>query len=629
MCGSFSFVQAKAVSEAVKQQGELTTRIEAGGEINAFLEEANRFYIEGKYEQAEKNYEKILSRDPENTVALFYIKRIPEKIKEREIFQANQEKQIKFQQAALLYSKAVDLYASKEFPRARDLFDEVENILPNYEKTNDYRKRIPGDIRQKDRKDKIEELKKKKQEQEKLLNRYKEAVFLYRKEDYKTAWEKFNGLYVENSGYKNVFVYMHRISKKLDRTKIEFLLEKAKVLYENKQYAEAGALFAKVLDLEPMNSSAAMYMERLPGIIQNQEKFQLRQKAQVLYQQAVSLYRNKQYKSAVEDLQNIRFVFPGYKKTDYYIKQALDKIKREETQKFTREVESIYKLAVALFNKEKLELALEKFKEVESKRYDYKQTSRYIERTLDKIKKKEETIQAKKIESLYKQAIILYKNQEWVAARDRLQEVAKQEEHYRNTDIYIKRVKKHLEIERKALKNNKLPEQVLSDEAETRYLEALRLYKDKKLHAAREEFKSLDLFYPDYKDTFILTQRISRRLKEIKMKALFKRAEILYKNSQYFEAQTIYEAILEFDSKNKTAPGWLKRIFARQRKEEACRWREEAEDIYKQAVALYHEGKMQDALKKFKEVNDILPEYKKTGYYFKRIPRDIFIEREK
>lgn len=629
MCGSFSFAQSKAVLEVVKQQGAPAVNPKASKGIDILLEEANRFYIEGKYEEAGKIYEKILSGDPENTVALFYIKRIPEKIKQYETFQANQEKQVKYQQAVLLYSKAVDLYAVKEFLRARDLFDKVENILPNYEKTNHYRKRIHWDIRQKKRKDKIEELEKKKQEQKRLLNRYKEAVFLYRKEDYKAALEKFKELYDENPSYKNVFVYMHRISKKLDRTRIEFLLEKAKVLYENKQYVEARDLFAKVLDLEPMNPSASMYMERLPCVMQNQEEFQLRQKAQILYRQAVSLYRDRQYKQTVEELQNIRFVFPGYKKTDYYIKRALEKIKEEETEKFNREVELTYKLALALFKKEKWELSLEKFKEVESKIYDYKKTSRYIEQTLERIKRKEENTQAIEIESLYKQAVILYKNQEWSAALDRLQEVAKQEGRYRNTDIYIKRVKKHLEVERQALKNNKLQEQVLIDEAESRYLEARQLYKERKFHAALEEFKSLDFFYPNYKDAFILTQRISRRLKETKINVLFKRAEILYKNGQYFEAQTIYEAILEFDSKNKTALLYLKRIFARQRKEEACRLREKAEDIYKEAVALYHDGKTQDALKKFKEVNDILPEYKKNSYYLRRIPRNIFMEREK
>lgn len=629
LCGSFSFAQSKEDLDAGKHQGKPVVRPEVGKGIDVLLEEANRFYVEEKYEQAGKIYEKILSGDPENTVALFYIKRIPEKIKQREVFKSNQEKQVKYQQAALLYSKAVDLYAAKEFLRARDLFNEVENILPNYEKTNDYRKRMPWDIRQKEKEDKIEELKKKKQEQEKLLNRYKEAVFLYQKEDYKAALKKFKELYDENPSYKNVFVYMHRISKKLDRTRIEFLLEKAKVLYENKQYVEARDLFLKVLDLEPMNPSVSIYMERLPGVIQNQEKFQLRQKAQILYRQAISLYRDRQYKQMVEELQNIRFVFPGYKKTDYYIKRALEKIKQEETEKFTREVELTYKLSLALFKKEKWELSLEKFKEVESKIYDYKNTSRYIEQALEKIKKNEETTQAREIESLYKQAVILYKNQEWSAALDRLQEVAKQEEHYRNTDMYIKRVKKYLEIERQALKSNKLQEQVLSDEAESRYMEARRLYKEKKFHAALEEFKSLDLFYPNYKDTFILTQRISRSLKETKINALFKRAEILYKNGQYFEAQTIYEAILEFDSKNKAARAYLENIYVRQKKEEACRLTEEAENIYKQAVALYHDGNTKDALKKFKEINDSIPEYKKTGYYLRRIPRDIFMEREK
>lgn len=449
--------------------------------------------------------------------------------------------------------------------------------------------------------------------------------------------------------------------KKLEQN-IETLVSKAYALYEQGDYAAAGEVYDLILKLDDQNAIALFYLELIPDKISQKEKYDKEQQAYIPYHQALSLYSNKQYQQALEGFGKVERICPDYKRTKYYLEKIpLDmkeegKLKKEgldaQSSGQKASVEKARDRAAALLDDGYRLYEEEKY--LEAKIFYEKVIELdpgnsvalfYLERIPDKMKEKEKYAQApaqvkiipqkvtvkekkesgpgQKAAQIYQQGVSLYKNKEYKPALDKFEEVKTITPDYKDTRRYIKRISARLQ---KIEKNKAKEEKLKQTAAEKKYNEACLLYNNQDYRHALEKYKQLGAFYPGYKDTFIYIHRINRVLEEDKINSLLKEGQILYEDGHFGEAGAIFETIIKFQPQNAAALTYLKQLSSK------IKDKEESKDMYVQmyqeAVELYELKQYPSALKKFKEVKNILPDYDRTNHYVELISKAIIQERE-
>ncbi|MBU1122112.1 MAG: tetratricopeptide repeat protein [Candidatus Omnitrophica bacterium] len=531
--------------------------VDAAQKAESFLKEAYSLYEDGKFLEAKSFYEEVIELDPENNVALLYLERIPEKMKEQEKFERERQTQN-------IYKQAVSLYQDSQYSRALEKFKEVEGLAPDYKQTRYFIENLPSNIKKRKHSLNVKDLGEKNLQAKRIGKKYKEAVSLYKKKSYQMALNKFKEITREYPVYKDVASYFNCIDKDIKRDEIQLLLKEAENVLEKENYTEAEIIYQKVLVRDPQNSVALFQLDRIPAKVREKKRRQLIEKAQFVYCQAVTLYKKKQYRGALEQFKEAQILVPKYKNTEKYIQRGLAAIRKAQEQAFAEEVRADYKEAITLYKKKMYLDAINKFKEV---------------------------------------------NESWPK--------------YEKTEQYIKLIFVELKKDRDDKDENK---KMIDATAEGKYKEACFLYNGREHKKALEKFKQLEEFYPNYKDTFIYIHRITKKVQEDRLSSLLKEAEILYEQGHYMDAKSIYKTILEYHPDNKIALVYFDRIESKLQRISSSA--SNLALLYRQAVSLYEGGKYQSSLKKFEEVKRILPNYEETNYYLSRISQAIFNERE-
>ncbi|UCD14991.1 MAG: hypothetical protein JSV34_04520, partial [Candidatus Omnitrophota bacterium] len=147
--------------------------------------------------------------------------------------------------------------------------------------------------------------------------KYNEACSLYRNRDYELASEKFKELAEFYPCYKDTFIYIHRISKELEEDELTSLLKEAQVLYDEGYYTDAKAVYETILKFQPQNKVALVYLERLS--VKMTDRRPLQDNAAPLYWQAISLYEEGKYQTALEKFKEVKSILPDYKDTNSYL----------------------------------------------------------------------------------------------------------------------------------------------------------------------------------------------------------------------------------------------------------------------------------------------------------------------
>jgi len=291
---------------------------------------------------------------------------------------------------------------------------------------------------------------------------------------------------------------------------------------------------------------------------------------------------------------------------------VLKESEMERQRKLTAQADFIYQEAVGYFKRRKFEEARENFLEVEGVLPDYKSTEKYLSKIDHEIAKEER-------QRLVQQERMIRRR----IRGDQLAERQKEEEerHFRVIESR-KRVREFKEraLARKqqrdgweqVLRKNELERQKrLEQEAGFVYKEALKAYKKQRWEQARRGFLEAQEILPGHWKSEKYLARLDQDIQEAEMK---RRAKI----EKEIERQRRKEAVARKAEEDRQM-----KILEEDRKKQVAKQQKQAEAVYKFAVSLYRAGDYALAKDKFREVEDIAPDYKSVKKYLGRVNSDV------
>ncbi len=616
-------------------------------------------------------------------------KKAEEERKKAESMRERQKLEGKKDQAEFVYQSAIALFNKDQYPVARERFDEVENIYPDYRSTRDYLKRIDEMMKSQIARDEglrrtateqkvfEEESAKRKEEKErfkKLTDEadsiYAEAFELYKMGRLIEAKEKFLDVDKRVPDYKSTRSYLSRIDADIEamvaanrkegnlaaqqeqltrlkelRDKADMAYNEAVLAYDNKNYTDAKAKFLEVESIYPNYKKAGTYLSRIDDDIASRQKEEERREKEKqvegVYAQALVAYQNEEFEESKAKFIEVVSLVPDYKQTSFYLERIDDDVIRHKQKALDdaqeRQAETLYNQAVALYQAGQYSEAKDKFLQLESVYSNYKDAVKVFANIDADIQRKaledEQKAKAARAEVLYQQSLALYQAQDYTAAKEKfiLTEVVYPD--YKDTPKYLLSI--NSDIKKKA---EDLEQRRKADEAEPLYVQALALYKEQDFEAAKKKFLQVQMACPGYKETErylarvdedirLLQSRLAKEDRLSKAEGLYAQAMSLYSETKFEEAKGKFQEVAALESNYRNVRAYLARIDSDIRNEQARLARIEqeqlAEPYYAEAVALYHDGKFEESKPKFEKVIRILPDYKKARFYFTRIDNDI------
>ncbi len=169
--------------------------------------------------------------------------------------------------------------------------------------------------------------------------------------------------------------------------------------------------------------------------------------------------------------------------------------------------------------------------------------------------------------------------------------------------------------------DGKPSKEAIDKQAEEDYGQAVKLYKNKKFAEAKKKFVEISSILPDYRATMKYLDLIGRYVREKQEKALqeqrqqelkaqeLKHREEKIKREEIIREETRHLRELERQERQRQAQLEARREAVRKQLEGGV------EAMYKEALSLYKQGDYTAAADKFKDVQDILPGYKRAGQY--------------
>ena len=404
------------------------------------------------------------------------------------------------------------------------------------------------------------------------------------------------------------------------KERLNILYKQALLLYNNEQLDNAEIIFKKIVSLDPEQIKAKQYLKKL--IPQKREETQIKkqreeqeslarnllksenqkqiskneQQASPLYNQALFLYHEEKHNDALIRFNEVKCLIPDYKKVDYYIISSSQKIERgkqdDEKRRVKEQIDGLYKKGISFYKNNQLDNAQEAFNEILSLDPSQIKAKFYIKKLLPRKNKKIQFINFQKSQKERKQ---------------------------QQTEIENNKKKQVMELKK---------------EASLLYNQAISLYRKEAYNDALISFNKVKDLTPGYKkvDYYITSssQRIEvkeqddekRRVKE-QIDGLYKEGISFYKNNLLDNAEETFNEIISFDPSHAKAKFYIKKLLPQKRekiqirdqREEQKKFKQQAAELYKQAIILYHKKMYNDALAKFNEVKSLFPGYKKVDYY--------------
>ncbi|MBU1997272.1 MAG: hypothetical protein KKF78_08970, partial [Candidatus Omnitrophica bacterium] len=683
-----------------REQAEMERIEKLEREAESLYRKAVSLYDNGLYEESYVEFEEIQMLYPKYKAVESYLDRIDKKIEE----QSDQEEQTRLlmeqrrkreeklakeredarrlklleeeerewvkrleEEASVLYEAAISHYKKKLYDKAKDKFEEVQLLYPDYKSTTKYLENIDYVIeeeknikqereqREFERQLKEEALQKEREERERRLrdekaendkirelnisaeHAYKVAVLLYNKQLYIQAEEKFQEVQDIIAGYKKTEDFIKKIKKEV--------LEAER----NKEEEEQRELAIK---LRNENLEKKRLEERRRKQLLQEEKQKKKIKEETVsrnYKSALKYYNKKLYKISKEKFEKVSSEYPHYKLVDRYLIEVDNKIKsskfyemqekrkmqeqklreddlekrkkdltkskierlneKEENNNLRKEADILYRSALILCKKKLYSECRKKFFEIEAIYPDYKSTAKYIARLdwLDKGKvedasviTEEEIVDKKLIDDDKK----MLEEKEYQEIKERTKGYDKS-----STVDEISVIKNLTEEENYIKEEEEKRNKKLFLQAEAKYKEAIKFYKASSYIDAKIKFIQVEAIVPGYKDTtdylYNIDADIERNQEKLRNKEQSKQEKELVVSKEN------KEVILKIKEEEDAS---------------GIRFEKEASEMYQRAVKLYKDKQYELARVKFMEVEQLVPGYKKTKNYISKI--DILIDKQ-
>ncbi|MBU0693299.1 MAG: tetratricopeptide repeat protein [Candidatus Omnitrophica bacterium] len=533
---------------------------------------------EEEKEKLEINSEIIEKKVPAYTTGLKqlieeaekWIKKLDEEIKDAKMFERNRGKEEKVREH---YAQAILLYQQGELEKAKKELEKVieiakESEMKGYIHWSEKRFKKEHEIKEKDEKEKMNKL-----EKEAAIP-YIQALFLYKEKKYEQAYEQFEEVQNIMPDYKQTSYYLKRIpqdlEKQIEGTKERALKEKEKTIEE-----------ARVKEKKDKLS-------------------QLTQESSHLYTQALTLYKEKKYEEAFEKFKEVQKVFPDYSRSSYYLEcipgDIESQIEEINEMELKEEIETLLKQATSFYNNNQFDKAKSAFEEILSLNHEHNEAKGYLEtRIPNKIKRIEMLAQEqleKEASSVYAQALVLYKEEKYQQASELFKQAQELLPEYSRSSYYLKQIPKDIENRMEEAKKKELKEKT-----DSLMKQAVSFYDNNQFDKAKgafEEILSLDYEHEEAKG--YLETRIPNKIKQIEILVRQEEKEKLEKEQRAKEK--------EKEEKERELSGKVSRLYVR-------------------ALFLYQQEECLQAFELFKQIERLLPDYRETSYYLKRISVDL------
>lgn len=360
----------KRVNEKIKDQAVIKRNQKREERAREYYQRGLQLTQEGKLDEAREYFEKAI-RITEHPEMTRYIQQSESRLKAQDaalkreerdqVRQQEAQAQTRQQEAQQAYEEAVRFYREKKFREAKDAFEHVEELAPDYKAVRSYLRVVDQDIiaaetlaqkaqrvevdrqqkeaeaaRQREKETWKKEMEQKEKERVAQVNTqaqevYEQAVALYKQKKFADAKKKFQDVEWVIPDYKATRNYLGRMDRDIAEEQKRLDAEKAKAMAQQQWDEEVARRKRQAED------------KRLLEQKEKERLAQLQDQAGFLYQAAVMLFDKKLLDDALEKFNDIEKTVPGFKSTRVYIsKIALlkEQYKREEQEQVKRKAEA-------------------------------------------------------------------------------------------------------------------------------------------------------------------------------------------------------------------------------------------------------------------------------------------------
>lgn len=490
------------------------------------------------------------------------IKRVNEKIKEQAIYKRNQQREEK---AREYYDRAMELFDQGKTDEAREYFEKSIRITENaemkdYIRLSEKRFKSQAKAMRKEEQDIVNRsIAEERQRQQQVRDAYDEGVTLYKQKKFKASRDKF--MFVEETipEFKATRSYLKILEQDILKQDQKDLVKQKKEIA--RQQGEAESERVKEKD---------MWHKELE-LKERERHRKLMQQAGAVYAQGVKYYNEKDFIAAKEKFQEVEWVIPDYKSTRKYLVKLDKDIKDKEH--------------VVAVKREEGAVKQEWQDELDRRKIAAQQKKEFEQRSNE-----EKQIAAKEAWVHYQAANELMDQKKYTEARDEFLAVQKIYPDFKATPVHLARLNKTLGIIETA------PDKV---EAQVKaiYVDAVKSYEQKDYNAAKLKFEQVEFMYPNFQSTHKYLAKIEKQTRQP--------GEKTENNGAADEGKPVAGVGPDIDREARIA------------------LEQKAEPVYTEALKLFEEKKFDEALKKFEETETILPNYKSTRPYIKRVNHQI------
>ncbi len=313
-------VPLDVVSLEGKRQAEMAIENRLKYErILALLDTGITLFNGKKYQEAELGFKQVLAIDPDNKDARSYLEKINEFLDEQ------RNKELVRIQTEQLYANGINGLKKKEFDRAKEDFENVLSLIPNYKDTVE---RLRS----------IERLKKEYEEQQRIAKlktidvQFEKGLIALNEARYKDSIVSFEAVLVLDPKNDLAKKYIQTAKEAQDQIEEETVTEDSpyfsivnslsvsgKVLYDRGEYSESRRRWEKILDLFPKNKIATEYLLRC-NIKINPKAFT--DFSEKYISEGRTFLKEKNFRMALQKFEMIKSIQANYPNIDTLIANA-------------------------------------------------------------------------------------------------------------------------------------------------------------------------------------------------------------------------------------------------------------------------------------------------------------------
>src|SRR3989338_10090360 len=315
---------------------------------------------EGKLDEAREYFEKA-GRITDHPEMIGYIKESERRLKLQEqaikhqevryLKQEQQDERSRQEDAQNAYREAVALYKEKKYQAAKDQFEHIDALVPDYKAVRSYLRILDQDIIQQEalniKQQKVEierqnkeseiararekevwrqEIDRKEKERKVQVNQqadkvYNEAVALYKDRKFAAAKEKFQEVEWVVPDYKAGRNYLKNIDKDIAEEEKRTAVQREKDLEKQKWEEEVA------------RKKEETQRKEFEAQKEKEHRKQLEEEARFVYQAALTLFDKGLLDEALEKFNDIEKTAPGFKSTRVYIAKIAQAAAQQARQK--------------------------------------------------------------------------------------------------------------------------------------------------------------------------------------------------------------------------------------------------------------------------------------------------------